>query len=73
MVFIIIKLLANLCLTAIQVIVVFIKIKNFELVVIFCLDIPIAADYLKKDSIGHYLYQSIGTAFKMESAILIIS
>jgi hypothetical protein len=73
MVFIITKLLADLCLTAIQVIVVFIKINNFELVVIFCLDILITADYFKKDSIGHYLDQSIGTAFKMEPAILIIS
>ena len=73
MVFIITKLLADLCLTAIQVIVVFIKIKNFELVVIFCLDTLITADYFEKDSIGHYLYQSIGTAFKTEPAILIIS
>jgi hypothetical protein len=73
MVFIIIKLLANLCLTAIQVIVAFIKINNFELVVIFCLDILITAVYFEKDSIGHYLDQSIGTAFKMEPAILIIS
>jgi hypothetical protein len=73
MVFIITKLLADLCLTAIQVIVVFIEINNFELVVIFYLDTLITADYFKKDSIGHYLDQSIGTAFKMEPAILIIS
>jgi len=73
MVFVIIKLLADLCLTAIQVIVVLIKIKSFELVAIFCLDILITADYFEKDSMGHYLDQSIGTAFKMEPAILIIS
>ena len=73
MVFIITKLLADLCLTAIQVIVVFIEVNNFELVVIFYLDTLITTDYFKKDSIGHYLAQSIGTAFKMEPAILIIS
>ena len=73
MVFIIMKLLADLCLITIQVIVVFIKIKNFELVAIFCFDILITANYFGKDSMGHYLGQSIGIAFKIEPVILIIS